>query len=76
MNSTTAGRLLLASIVSFRFWQFKNSDINQSYGVIIFEMRDLNVMTHDLFGNELGKIPPNAMWLVSLCAGHPISDPW
>jgi hypothetical protein len=39
---------------------------------IIFEMRDLKVITHEMFGDELGRIPPSAMWFVELLIGYPI----
>jgi hypothetical protein len=53
--------LRLTFIVFFRFWQFINGHRSPPYGVITFEMLDLNGMTHDMFGNELGRIPPSAM---------------
>jgi hypothetical protein len=56
--------LPLASFVTFRFWQFRNGHKKTPCGVIILGMQDLNVLTHEMFGNELGRIPPSAMWLV------------
>jgi hypothetical protein len=47
-----------------RFWQFRKAQRNPPCGVIIFEMQNLNVIAHEMFGNELGRIPPSAMWLV------------
>jgi hypothetical protein len=68
----TARCLPLTPIVTFRFWQFRNGHRNSPCGVIIFGMRDLNVMTYEVFGNELGRISPSAMWSVKLRTRHPI----
>jgi hypothetical protein len=47
------GRCLsLRAIVTIRFWQFGNGHKNPSCGFITFRMRDLNVMTHEMFGNR------------------------
>jgi hypothetical protein len=53
--------LSLASIITFRFWQLRNCHRNPPCAVIIFGILDLNVLTHEMFGNELGRIPPSAM---------------
>jgi hypothetical protein len=37
---------------------------NPPCGVIVFENRNLNAMMHEMFRNELGRIPPSVMWLV------------
>jgi hypothetical protein len=63
---------VLTYIIMSRFWQFKNGQRNPPCGIIIFEMRDPNVMTHDIFGNELGRTPPSAMRLTYLLTGQPI----
>jgi hypothetical protein len=52
----TARCLSLTSVLSFRFWQFRNGHKSPLYGVVIFGMRDLNVMTHEMFGNDLARI--------------------
>jgi hypothetical protein len=56
--------LFLTSNVTFRVWQLRNGHRDPIYGVIIFGMRYLNVMTHKMFVNELGGILPSAMWSV------------
>jgi hypothetical protein len=53
--------LFLMSIVNFRFWQFKNGHGNPSCGIIVFGMRDLKVMTYEMFENKVESIPPSAM---------------
>jgi hypothetical protein len=45
--------LYLTFIVTFRFCQFRNGHRNPLCAVIIFGMRDVDVMTHAMFGNEL-----------------------
>jgi hypothetical protein len=62
--------LSLTSIATFRFWQFQNGHRNPIRAVAFFGMRDLNVMTHKMIGNEFGRIPSSAMRLVSLFTGH------
>jgi hypothetical protein len=46
--------LSLMSIVTFRFWQLRNGHKNPLCGVVIFGMQNLNVITYEVFGNELG----------------------
>jgi hypothetical protein len=74
-NSMTARCLCLTSIVTFWFWPFRNGYKNLCREIIIFGMRDLNIMAHEMFGNGLGQISPNAIWLVQLFTGHPILSP-
>jgi hypothetical protein len=58
--------LFLTFIVAFRFWKFRNGHKDPPCGVIIFEMRYLNVMTHARLGNELGRIPSGLVRLAEL----------
>jgi hypothetical protein len=60
----TARCFSLMPIVTFRFWQVSNGHRNLLCGVIIFGMRDLSVMTHDMFENEFGLIPSSAMCFI------------
>jgi hypothetical protein len=46
----------LISIITFRFWQFRDSQRNALCEVIIFGIRDMNVTMHEMFGNELGEL--------------------
>jgi hypothetical protein len=54
--------LSLTSIVTFWLWQFRNGHRKLLCEVIMFGMRNLNLMTHEIFGNEVGRILPSAMW--------------
>jgi hypothetical protein len=55
----------LTSIVTFDSASFETVTETRFMG-IIFGMWDLNVMTYEMFGNELGRIPPSPMWLIDL----------
>jgi hypothetical protein len=60
-NSMTA-RFLIFNVI-FRFSLFGNGYRNPPCEAIAFEMRDLNVITCEMFGNELGRIPASTMEL-------------
>jgi hypothetical protein len=72
-NSMTDRCLSLTPIVTFRFWWCRNGHRNPHCAVIVFGMRDLNIMTHEVFGNKLKRIPRRAMWSVKLLTGHLVS---
>jgi hypothetical protein len=55
--------LLLTSIVTFPFLQFRNGHRNPPCGAITFGMRRPNALTHEMFENKVGRIPPSGMWL-------------
>jgi hypothetical protein len=57
----TARCLSLTSIVTFASGGLETVTETRIVMVIIFGIRDLNVMTHEMFGNELERIPPSAM---------------
>jgi hypothetical protein len=39
---------------------------------IVFGKRDLNAVTHEMFKNELGRIPPSTIWFIELLTRHSI----
>jgi hypothetical protein len=63
--------LLFSAYWHFGFWTFTNGHNNTPCGVIVFDNGNLNGMMHEMFGNELGRIPRGAMWLVWLLTGRP-----
>jgi hypothetical protein len=52
---------VLMFIVTFQLLQLRKGHKNPPCGVIIFEMQDLNILTHELFENGFRRIPPSAM---------------